>query len=236
MLPLRSVVPTPKCSAAVGLAAAAMFIAVTSAASPVPKGECNLELTFQVVDADSGYPVAGAVVGVIYPYPDELVRPSFGTTQADGSAHFSHTFLVGEVRSLVPDTASFLGNGHFLRDLVSGGHHFSIYACQGFTIYAPKGWHYENTRHVCYGDRWLEVEAPGYRRLTIPLTLYLGEIGDLDAPTPPLIKVAVHRGDSPPDTLAEWSGEYREMNSVPRRESANSGRREIRIPDARLAE
>ncbi len=215
MLSLRSVVRTSKCSAAAGLAAAAMFISLTLAASPVPKGERILELTFQVVDAESGNPVAGVRVGVIYPYPDELVRPSFGTTQADGSAHFSHLFLVGEVRSLVPDSASFLGDGHFFRDLLSGGHHLSLYACQSaFTVRAPKGWHYENTRHVCYGDRWLEVAAPGYRRLAIPLTLFIGEIGNLDAPTPPRIKVELHRGDSPADSLDEWAGEYNGMNSV----------------------
>ncbi len=81
-------------------------------------------------------------------------------------------------------------------------------------MHAPKGWHYENTRHVCYGDRWLEISAPGYRHLAIPLTLYIGEIGNLDAPTPPLIRVEIHRGDSHADSLTEWAGDYRELNSV----------------------
>jgi hypothetical protein len=76
-------------NAAAGLAAAAMFASMTLAATPVPNCERNLELTVQVVDADSRNPIAGALVEVIYPHLDELVRPSFGKTQADGVAHFS---------------------------------------------------------------------------------------------------------------------------------------------------
>ncbi len=83
MLLLRSVLRTSKCSAAVGLACAAMFMSLTLAASPVPKGERILELTFQVVDADSGNPVAGARVGVVYPYQYELVRPFFELCPSD---------------------------------------------------------------------------------------------------------------------------------------------------------
>jgi hypothetical protein len=215
VLSLRSVARKSIGNAAAGLAAAAMFASMTLAASPVPNCERNLELTVQVVDADSRNPIAGALVEVIYPHLDELVRPSFGKTQADGAAHFSHTFLVGEVSSLVPGPNPFRAEGHFFPGLYSDHLQFRLFVRQcSFTIHAPKGWHYENTRHVCYGDRWLEISAPGYRHLAIPLTSYIGEIGDLDAPTPPPIRVEVHRGDSRADSLIEWAGDYRELNSV----------------------
>jgi hypothetical protein len=192
-----------------------MLASMAVAASPVPNCERNLELTFQVVDADSRNPIAGALVGVIYPHLDNLVRPSFGKTQADGSAHFSHTFLVGEVSSLVPDPKPFRAESHFFRGLDWDRLQFRLFPIQcAFTIHAPNGWHHENTRHVCYGDRWLEISAPGYRHLAIPLTLYIGEIGNLDAPTPPPIRIEMHRGDSLAGSLTEWAGDYREMNSV----------------------
>ena len=57
---LRFVAHAWRCKAAIAVAGITMLISLSAAASSLPKGERNLELTFQVVDADSGKPIAGA--------------------------------------------------------------------------------------------------------------------------------------------------------------------------------
>jgi hypothetical protein len=59
---------------------------------------------------------------------------------------------------------------------------------------------------VRYDDRWLEVSAPGYQRLLVPLTQFTGERGDLQRPSP--IRVARREGESPGDVLQDIAGEY----------------------------
>ena len=196
-------------SAAIVVAGITLWISQSVVASP-PKGQRQLELTFQVVDAHSGSPVAGALVGVVYPYPDEFVPASYATTGADGAARLSHTFFVGEELSLVPDENPGRAKARrFLGDLVR---FLTLAPGCCFTLRAPEGMIYENTRHICYGDRWLEVSAVGYRPLAISLTTYTGEIGNLNAPTPAPVRVELHRGDPPANSLDDWAGEYRGVN------------------------
>ena len=121
---LRSVVRELRHIAAITVAGAMLLISSTGAASPRRGDRLDLAVKVQVVDADSGSPIAGALVGLVYAYPAAL----------------------------------------------------------------------------------------GYRKSAIPLTTYIGEIGDLDAPNPPRITVDLHRGDTPADSLVEWAGEYREIN------------------------
>ena len=129
-----------------------------------------------------GKPGRRALVGVVYPYPDEFVPASYATTGADGAARLSHTFFVGEELSLVPDENPGRAKARrFLGDLVR---FLTLAPGCCFTLRAPEGMIYENTRHICYGDRWLEVSAVGYRPLAISLTTYTGEIGNLDCADP----------------------------------------------------
>ena len=186
-----------------------------------------------------GKPGRRVLVGVVYPYPDEFVPASYATTGADGAARLSHTFFVGEELSLVPDENPGRAKARrFLGDLVR---FLTLAPGCCFTLRAPEGMIYENTRHICYGDRWLEVSAVGYRPLAISLTTYTGEIGNLDAPTPAPVRVELHRGDPPANSLDDWAGEYRGVNlrNDPRlriladgRFEMDSGRREVQ--DARV--
>jgi hypothetical protein len=61
---------------------------------------------------------------------------------------------------------------------------------------------------ILYGDRWLEVSAPGYRHRADPLSCSIGEQADLDAPPPGPIHMALQPGDDPAGPLAEFAGEY----------------------------
>ncbi len=208
----RSFARKPKLMSAFNVAGATLLLALSLAASPAPRDKLNVDLEFQVVDADSGSPISGALVALVYPYTDEPIRTSYAKAQADGIARLTHTFHIGEARSLVNGPAPLRERAeelgwNLLRCILLRP------ACD-FSIRVPKGMHYEDTCHVCYGDRWLEVSAMGYRRLAIPLTTFTGEIGDFRAPNPPRVTVELRRGDTPADSLAEWAGEYREMNSI----------------------
>jgi hypothetical protein len=210
---LGCAVRKPKRISAISAVGATVLFSVTLGASPGFRDKLNVALEFQVVDADTGSAISGALVAVVYPYDDEPIQPSYAKTQADGVARMSHSFDIGEDRCLVKGPTPLSERVAFYRRLGWGLPLYLLFppTC---SVAIPTGMHYEDTCHVCYGDRWLEVSAMGYRKLTIPLTTFTGEIGNFDAPNPPRVTVGLRRGDSPADSLAEWAGEYREMNSV----------------------
>ena len=181
-------------SDALAVVAITMLISLSVAASPPPNGVRDLELTFQVVDADSGSPIAGALVGVVYPYPDEFVPASYATTEVDGAARLRHTFFVGDRLRLVPGAEPRPRHTISLSDFSLQSLAFALCATD-CSIHAPKGMHYEHTQHVCYGDRWLEVSACGYRPLAVALTRYIGETGRLGESIRGPVRVELQRGD-----------------------------------------